>query len=63
MANLWTKRNPFLSIWLSGANALAGKARAAAMAAGKRQQTQLIRQATRNLTAGWTTALKPKRRR
>ena len=62
MANPWTKRNPFLSLWLSGANRVAGKARAAATAAAKRQQTQLVRQAARNWAA-WTAALKPKRRR
>ena len=63
LANPWTKRNPFLSLWLSSANRVAGKARAAATAAAKRQQTQLVRQAARNWTAAWTAALKPKRRR
>ena len=63
MANPWTKRNPFLSLWLSGANRMAGKARAAATAAAMRQQTQLVRQAARSWTAAWTAALKPKRRR
>ena len=29
MANPWTKKNPLLSMWLSGANAVAGKARSA----------------------------------
>ena len=39
MANPWTKKNPFLSMWLSGANALAGKARIAGKAEAGRQQT------------------------
>ena len=37
MANPWTKKNPFLSIWLSAANAWAGAARGAMTAAAKRQ--------------------------
>ena len=39
MANPWTKKNPLLSMWLSGANAVAGKARSAgAAAAGRARQ-------------------------
>ncbi len=37
MANPWTRKNPLLSLWLSGANALAGKARSAGTAAAKRR--------------------------
>ena len=47
MANPWTKRNPLLSMWLSGANALAGSARGAGAAEAKRQRTGLAKQATR----------------
>ena len=45
MANPWTKKNPLLSMWLSGANALAGKARSAGMTEMKRQQTSSTKQA------------------
>jgi len=36
MKNPWTKKNPFLSMWLSGANRVAGSARGHALAAAKR---------------------------
>jgi hypothetical protein len=35
MANPWMKKNPFLSMWLSGLNAMLGAARGQAMAATK----------------------------
>ena len=37
MANPWMKKNPFLSMWLSGLNAMLGAARGQTMAAAKRQ--------------------------
>ena len=55
MKNPWMKKNPFLSMWLSGANAVAGSARGHATAAAKR-----------GATAFWTAALappKPKKKR
>lgn len=63
MANPWTKKNPFLSMWLSGANALAGKARSAGTAEMSRQQTSLTKQATRFWTDAWLTGVKPKPKR
>ena len=63
MANPWTKKNPFLSMWLSGANALAGKARVVGKAEVSRQQTSATKQAARFWTNAWLEALKPKRRR
>jgi len=55
MKNPWTKKNPFMSMWLSGANRVAGSARGQASAAAKRQAVDF-----------WTTALtppKPKKRK
>jgi hypothetical protein len=55
MKNPWMKKNPFLSMWLSGANAVAGSARGHVTAAAKR-----------GTTAFWTAALappKPKKKR
>jgi hypothetical protein len=58
MKNPWTKKNPFLSMWLSGANAMLGSARGRAAAEAKRQ-----------VTTFWSAALtppkppKPKKRR
>ena len=60
MANPWTKKNPLLSMWLSGANAVAGKARGAATAEAKRQQTGLVKEATRFWSVGLPGAAKPK---
>lgn len=48
MKNPWTRKNPFLSMWLSSANAVAGSARGHATAAAKR-----------GATAFWSAALAP----
>jgi hypothetical protein len=37
MRNPWTTKNPFMSLWLSAANRVAGSARGQAAAAVKRQ--------------------------
>ena len=60
MANLWTKKNPLLSMWLSGANAVAGKARSAGAAEAKRQQTSLAKQTASFWSGGLLGAIKPK---
>ena len=49
MKNPWTSKNPFMSLWLSGANKAAGAARGQATAAVKREATKATRSAT---TAG-----------
>ena len=60
MANPWTKKNPLLSMWLSGANAAAGKARSAGAAEAKRQQTSLAKQAASFWSGGLLGVTKPK---
>ena len=60
MANPWTKKNPLLSMWLSGANAVAGRARSAAAAEAKRQQTSLAKQTARLWSGAWLTDTKTK---
>ncbi len=60
MANPWTKKNPLLSMWLSGANAVAGKARSAGAAEAKRQQSSLAKQAARLWSGTWLADAKPK---
>jgi hypothetical protein len=60
VANPWTKKNPLLSMWLSGANAVAGKARSAGAAEVKRQQTSLVKQAARFWSGGLPGVTKPK---
>jgi hypothetical protein len=59
VANPWTKKNPLLSMWLSGANAVAGKARAAGAAEAGRQRTDLARQAVRLWSGAWLADTKP----
>ena len=46
MKNPWTAKNPFMSLWLSGANKAAGAARAQATAAVKREATKATKSAT-----------------
>ncbi|WP_244817013.1 hypothetical protein [Caballeronia sp. Lep1P3] len=52
MKNPWTKKNPFMSMWLSGANAIAGSARGHAT-------TAATRRAQKQVTDFWTAALTP----
>lgn len=66
MKNPWTRKNPFLSMWLSGANAIAGSVRGHATAHVKRQAAAAIAQSTKQVTDFWTNGLvspKPRRRK
>ena len=62
MKNPWLKKNPFMSMWLSTANAFAGKARAAGTAQVSRSRTSFAKEATRLWRTAASTAPKPKRR-
>lgn len=57
MSNPWTKKNPWLSMWLSGANAIAGAARVRATAHARRQATTMMTRGTKEALDFWTTAL------
>jgi hypothetical protein len=59
MKNPWTKKNPFLSMWLSGANAIAGSARGHATAAAKRQASTAAKRGQKQAVDFWTAALTP----
>ncbi len=63
MANPWLKKNPLMSMWLSGANAAAGRARSVASAEASKQQAALIKQTVRFWTGAWQSAVKPRRHR
>jgi len=70
MPNPWLKKNPFMSLWLSGANRMAGTMRSQATAQARRQVSAAVTKVTNdNLKAmlgGSTPAspkAKPKRRR
>jgi hypothetical protein len=56
MANPWIKKNPLLSMWLSGVNTVAGSVRGHAMSELQRQQAKMISDATRQVTQFWTGA-------
>ena len=66
MANPWTKKNPLLSMMLSGTNAWAGAACGTMTAQGKRQQSSVMREGAKRVTAFWTEAVTgaaPKKRK
>ncbi|MES2886752.1 MAG: hypothetical protein V4739_01960 [Pseudomonadota bacterium] len=57
MANPWLKKNPFMSLWLSGANSVASSARGQATAQAKRHTHAAVQQATQEVMLFWTQAL------
>lgn len=57
MKNPWLKKNPLLSMWLSGANTVAGSARRRATAEGKRQAATLMTKSMKQITDFWSGAL------
>ena len=59
MSNPFTKKNPLMSLWLSGANRMAGKSRAAATAAVRRQQAAAVTETTKAMTAFWSGFFSP----
>jgi hypothetical protein len=58
MSNPLTKKNPFLSLWLSGANRVAGTGRGLWLAAARRQQTAAVNKTTSLMVSFWSDALK-----
>ena len=67
MTNPWLKKNPFLSMWLSGANAVASSARGRIASEAKRQSTIAVNKAASDMFTIWTDAMTasraPKRRK
>lgn len=59
MSNPWLKKNPFMSMWLSTANSVAGSMRGQASAEAKRQVNAAIAEATRENLKVWNAAAKP----
>ena len=59
MKNPWTKKNPFMSMWLSGANAMVGSARGRATAAAKRQASRMVNKSTGQVVDAWFKAWTP----
>jgi hypothetical protein len=54
MKNPWLTKNPFLSAWLSAANAAAGTARGHATAAAHREIAAAQAEATRQVVDFWS---------
>ena len=59
MKNPWTKKNPFMSLWLSAANRAIAPARGQAAAAVKRETRKATTAATTQVFDAWANALKP----
>ena len=57
MRNPWLKKNPMMSMWLSGANAVMGSARSRATAEGKRQAAVIMAEGTKQMVRFWTGGL------
>lgn len=57
MKNPWLKKNPLMSMWLSGANAVAGSARRRITAESKRQGAAMMTRGMKQVTDFWTGAL------
>jgi len=57
MRNPWLKKNPFLSMWLSGANSVMGSARGHATAEARRQTSTLMAESARQAMRFWTGGL------
>lgn len=61
MSNPWLKKNPFMSMWLSGANKAMGSARGQASAAVKREASAVgsavTAAAAQQVTEFWTNTL------
>jgi len=55
MRNPWLKKNPFLSAWLSAANATVGAARGKVIAEAKRHSSAAMTKATQDVVDFWMT--------
>jgi len=63
MRNPWRARNPWLSVWLSGANTMFGAARAQAQRNANRLVADGVTRAVDAWSAALTSAAKPARKR
>ena len=59
MANPWLKKNPFMSMWLSGFNSAAGSMRGHAVSQAKRQTASAMTTATKDILGAWMAGLAP----
>ena len=59
MSNPWLKKNPFMSIWLSTANRVAGSLRGRAIAQAKREVDAAVTKAVSENITPWSDAATP----
>jgi hypothetical protein len=57
MKNPWLKKNPLMSMWLSGANTVLNSARGRATSEGKRQGASVMAEGSRQMVRFWTGAM------
>ncbi len=57
MSSPWLKKNPFMSMWLSGAHSVANSARVHVTAEARRQSTRAVNTAARDVFAVWADAM------
>jgi len=53
LSNPWLKKNPYMSMWLSGAHRVAGSAHAQVSAEAKRQVSHALNKAAEEGTKQW----------
>lgn len=63
MTNPWLKKNPWLSMWMSGANAVLGAARGRATTEARRQASAMTTRATKQTMRLWTAGMTPRRKK
>ena len=63
MTNPWLKKNPWHSLWMSGANAVLGSARGVATAQARRQASAVTNQAISEAVRFWTGGSTPPRKK
>ena len=59
MRNPWLRKNPWLSMWMSGANAVLGAARGRAAVEARRQASIVAASSARQVAAYWAQAMSP----
>jgi len=57
MKNPWMKKNPLMSMWLSGANAVAGSVRQRITAESRRQRAAMMNKGMKDAADFWNSAL------
>jgi hypothetical protein len=63
MTNPWLKKNPWLSMWMSGANAIFGSARAHATAEARRHAAATTAEMAKQTARFWSAAIAQPRRK